>query len=245
MRHLVIVLVRHASHVRQVLAAYVAEVVVLIVIAHVEREPIQRTIVAVRLLTPVHHVVLRNEMSRDRMEAHAEQCAHDQVHELPESPDVYNRRIECNRARYVDKLPLGRLFGIDEQWPQRVERRLKEAPENFLCPTIKEPALPLGRYVNVDNVLALELVVLQVVPLEAAGRRYAHGQVREDGKESIGRHALGAQVVAKLVHCQSHHVVDRPRYRVAAKQPGVPRRALEEMQRKQLDCHPEKDLVLG
>jgi len=70
-------------------------------------------------------------------------------------------------------------------------------------------------------------------------------QVREDRKESIGRHALGAKVVAKLVHRQGHHVVDRPRYRVAAKQPGVPRRALEEVQRKQLDCHPVENLVLG
>ena len=79
LRQRIIVLRGQRTHFGQVEARHPGEVVVLVVVADIVRQEIERTIVGIRLL-PVHKfIVLGNEMTRNRMQAQTKPIGQQEV----------------------------------------------------------------------------------------------------------------------------------------------------------------------
>ncbi len=83
-----------------------------------------------------------------------------------------------------------------------------------------------------------------VISLETCSGWYSHGEVGEYRKESIRCDAPGAEVVGQFVHREGHHVIDRAGEGVAAEQPRVPRRSLQQVEGHELKRDPERHLEL-
>ncbi len=203
----------------------VGEVVVLVVVAHVEGDRVQRAVVGVRLEALVEHVVLRDEVAGNRVEAHRHQRAADHVEQhlaawmiksridtsvltiavqtiiIVLAEEIEHDEIGGELHRRVDKLQLERLLRVGEERPEGVERRLQAHPDELAEGVAEQPRLQLRRDVSVDHVLPLVPVVLQVVALERDGERDPDRQVGEDAQEAVGQRTLHAEtgVVRDLV----------------------------------------------
>src|SRR6185503_9497696 len=66
----VVKLRREGAQLREARAGDVRKVVVLVVVAHVEREPVERAVIRVRLLARAEHVMLGDVMTGNGMQAH-------------------------------------------------------------------------------------------------------------------------------------------------------------------------------
>mmetsp|Transcript_11049 Transcript_11049/g.19982 ORF Transcript_11049/g.19982 Transcript_11049/m.19982 type:complete len:275 (+) Transcript_11049:316-1140(+) len=214
-------------------------------VADVEGQPVEAAVVTVGLLPLVHDVVLGDEVAGNRVDPHAQERSEDEVEEALEAVEVVDDEVEGDLDGDVDLLPEAGVLGVDEERTKGIEGRLQKAPDDLERRVGEDLTLGGGGDVNIQHILALVSVVLHVVPLETGGRRDAHGEVRKEAQETVVDMLLGAEVVGKLVHRQGHHVVDRPRQRVAAEKPCPPARILQQVDAHQLNHNARQYLPLG
>mmetsp|Transcript_19415 Transcript_19415/g.61768 ORF Transcript_19415/g.61768 Transcript_19415/m.61768 type:complete len:385 (+) Transcript_19415:1815-2969(+) len=243
-RQRVVELVGNLAQLGQARASHVGEVVVLVVIADVEGDPVKRTIVRVRLLAGHEGVVLRHEVARHRVQAHAQQGAHEEVQQSPPAEEVDDDRVEDQLDGDVDQLQTRRHARRHIHGPQRVEGRLQDHPDQLHEGTTEHTALPRGGNVPVHVVLALILVVVRVVALE--GRKGGHPQrhAGEHAEHAVVERLAEGQVVRDLVHRQRHRVVDRAAQHVGAHEPGPEGEARSDGAHADLQRHREQHLPL-
>jgi hypothetical protein len=146
--------------------------VVLVVVADVVRERVERAVVAVRLLVEaVPHVVLRDEVPRARVQAAREEAAHDQVRDRAPPERAHEERVERELEGQVERVPERGALRADEARAERVEEDLEGREEGLARDVVEQRELERGGQVRVDAVLAEVLVVLDVVRLARRQRR--------------------------------------------------------------------------
>lgn len=94
LRHIVIKFGCDAFHLGQSAARHGRKVMVFVVIAHIERDEIQWSIVRVGLEAFGKHVVLGNEVSGHGMQSHRKQCANDEVPQNSPAEEIHDNRVE-------------------------------------------------------------------------------------------------------------------------------------------------------
>ena len=102
MRKFVIVLGRHGTHRRQVLAGHKGEIVMFIVISHIESQPVERSVVTVGFLTTVHDVMFSDKVSCHGVDPHSKQGSNTEVGETSKAIKVENDQIKGQTANDID-----------------------------------------------------------------------------------------------------------------------------------------------
>ena len=110
-------------------AGDVREVVVLHMVAHVEREVVPRAVVGVGLVASVEHVVLCDKVGTHRVEAHAQECTGDEIHQRLHPKEVENEPVEDYLHDIVEDFQLCGRFGAYKRWPNSIKKRLQKEPE--------------------------------------------------------------------------------------------------------------------
>mmetsp|Transcript_18862 Transcript_18862/g.34172 ORF Transcript_18862/g.34172 Transcript_18862/m.34172 type:complete len:205 (-) Transcript_18862:392-1006(-) len=203
----------------------------LIMVTHIECKPVEGSIVTIRFLPLVHHIVLGNEVTSDGVHSHTSQSPKYKVEKASNPIKVQNCSIERKKETIVHKLPFRRFLWIYNNGAERVEKRLHQAPQELFGLGGKEPPLKVCGNIYVNNVFTLITVVLHVVSFEGGCGRNSHGKIGKNGEKPVPNDLLRTQVVRQLVHRQRHHMVDTSRQGITAKCPSVPRRSLQELER--------------
>lgn len=126
--------------------------------------------------------MLRNEMPRHRVQAHAQQRANNKVNEALGAKQEEDSGVEGDLHRPVSSFPEGRLLRHHQHRPQGVEGRLQQHPDRFQEAVGEDLSFCSGWDVSVDAVLALVLVVLHMVAAERSAQRSPMGAKREVGR---------------------------------------------------------------
>lgn len=155
-----------SSHLREPPSRDAGEVVVLVVVAHVEGEQVEGTVVRVGLMALQEHVVLGDEVTRDGMQPHAQHGTSQHVDDRLLPPQPVEQGVEGELEHHVGHLQLGDGLGVDAQRPDGVEERLQDDPYKLSEARAEEPAFKLSGDVYVHAVSSQVAVVVQVVALE-------------------------------------------------------------------------------
>ncbi|TNN63945.1 hypothetical protein EYF80_025787 [Liparis tanakae] len=200
------------------------EVVVLVVVAHVEGEQVEGAVVGVGLVALEEHVVLGDEVARDGVQAHPQHGAGQHVDHGLGPPQPAEQGVEGELDGHVGHLQPGDGFGVDAERPDGVEQRLQDNPDKFAQARAEEPAFELGGDVHVDPVSTQVPVVVQVVAFEGGGVGQPDGQVGEHGEVAIpqGLVVPEGRVVGDLVDSKGHRVVDAAAEAVSPEQNPFP-----------------------
>ena len=176
-RNVVVVLGRYLANLGQTIAGYVGEVVMLVVVADVEGDEIERTVVRVGLVALDEHVVLGYEVTGDGMKAEAEQCAADQVEERLVAACVQDEQVEGDLHDAVLHLESVDLFGHFDDGTNRVEEGQHEHVNDFADGRGEQASFNARGQVGIPVLDAEILVVVAVVLLERDECRHGHGQI--------------------------------------------------------------------
>jgi hypothetical protein len=151
---------------RQPRPGHRGEIVVLVVVADVVGEDVERAIVRVRLLVEaVPEVVLGDEVAGERVERAGEEGGEEEVEEGGPAPGADDERVEGELREQVGGVPPCRGLCADEAGPEGVEEDLEGGEEELAEDVVEQEELEPGRQVGVDAVFAEVFVVLDVVPL--------------------------------------------------------------------------------
>ena len=159
---------------------------------------------------------------------------------------MHDQEVERDLHDCVDELKLQGLLGIGEERSKRVEKRLQTHPHKLAEGRAEESCLEDGGDVCVDDVLALVLVVLQVVPLEGHGEGDADGEVGEDAEAAVEQRPLDAEAgaVGDLVDGEHEGVVDDAAEEVGGEDDDGPRLVPHEEEHAELEEHERQHLEL-
>ena len=188
------------------------EVVVLVVQADVVRQEVEGPVVRVGLgdgdavgrvgLRGRHrrvHVVLGDEVARQRVQAAREERGEQEVQHRLEPQGAQDRGVEGELRGHVQGGDPRERHLVDGHGPQGVEEDLEGAEEGLAENRVEEDGLEGRGQVRVQAVDAQGLVVRQVVGPEGGAVGDADGQVRDDGEEPVRRGRAEGEVVADLV----------------------------------------------
>lgn len=162
----VIVLRCHLPHLWQSAPRDIREVVVLIVITHIEGDIIERPIITVRLETFVEHVVLRDEVSSHWMESHSQQGSPSQIEYPLSSKVIKHQEVAGELDNVVDDFQECGSLGVGDDRSQSIKQWLQTHPDQLPKSGAEQSCLQAGRDVSVQLLISLEFVMLQVVPFE-------------------------------------------------------------------------------
>ena len=135
----------------------VGEIVVLVMVAHVEGHHVERAVVRVRLETFLEHVVLRDKVSGHRMKAHGHEGAREQVEEDFAAEIGVDEIVEGKLDHSVEVFEFQGLLRVSEERPEGVEERLEADPDPLCERVAKQFGLERRGYISVDDVLSLIL----------------------------------------------------------------------------------------
>lgn len=147
-------------------AGHAGEVVVFVVVAHIPADVVQAPVIGVRLLSGGEHVVLGDEVAGHGVEAHAEECGEGEVEHGAVAEVVSNDGVSAENKHRVEGVDGAGSLGTNDHGAEGVEEGLAEEPDGLKGRVGEEPSLPGRGDVHVLLRVALELVVLHVVPLE-------------------------------------------------------------------------------
>src|SRR5205823_8050518 len=95
----------HGAQLRQIIPRYRGQIMMLIVITHVQRQPVNRSIITKRLLVKIVRVVLLNPARAYRVQAdRKEKCGHEIKKSSP-TAEIDDRYIVQDRTREVGGEP--------------------------------------------------------------------------------------------------------------------------------------------
>ena len=159
---------------------------VLIVVAHVPGQEVERPVVGVSFVALDEHVVLRDEVARQGVEPHGQERAQHQVGQRLGSQEVPHGKVSAHLDDNVDDLQEGQPLGAHKEGAKGVEVGLEEQPDQLGERVLEEAALKLRGDVHVLLRVTLVTVVLQVVLLERDGHGHPQRQVGEEAEDPIG-----------------------------------------------------------
>lgn len=131
----------------------------LIVIADVERHPIERSVIRVRLVAFDEHVVLGDEVSRHGMKAERDEERQERIDEHSPADEVGKCRVEHELNERVRHLDARRRLWIDGDGPECVEQALQPDPAELAECRLEQARFQARRNVGVDYVVALGMRV--------------------------------------------------------------------------------------
>lgn len=215
------------------------EVVVLIVVAHIEGEKVERAVVGIGLVALEEHVMLSDEVARDRVKAHAQHGAGQHVDHRLGAPQPVEGKVEGELDGHVGQLQLRDGLGVDAEWADGIEEWLQNDPEELADARAEEPTLKVSGDVHIDAVATQVAVVVQVVALEGGRVGQANGQVGKHGEPAVelGPVVAKGRVVGDLVDGQRHGVVDATAKYVSPEEHPLPFQVLHEVERQKLNPH--------
>lgn len=112
------------------------------------------------------HVVLRDEVSRDGMQAQTQYRASDEVDYGLETPKIVDDNVYHKLHDCIEHFQPGHRLGVHHQWTERVEQRLEKEPEHLSGWGAEEPALKVGRNIHVQSISSKITMVVDMVLLE-------------------------------------------------------------------------------
>lgn len=184
---IVVELGRYLAHQRQFGARHRRKVVMLHVIANVEGEQIQDTVVgaglryenfAVRLRDALdqigriqllfghlleQNVVLGHEMAGTRMQTHHDHRAEQQIEYHAQAETVVDQIVKGELHYCVQQFPVSNRLRVHEERPEDVEQRLQNHPDQLHKGGTKDFSLQIAWYVGVQHFIALIAVMIQMV----------------------------------------------------------------------------------
>src|SRR6266480_90847 len=147
---------------------------VLVVVAHVQRHPIDRSVITERLLVEIVCVMLLNPTGTNRMQPNRKEKRERQIKKPRPTAEINNRYIVRRCTREVDEEPPVPHFDrFQAGRPSQLEKRKEHEPQCLAIPFVaNEPRFPMVREISVVFVIALMRMMLQVINAKAhrAGR---------------------------------------------------------------------------
>ena len=165
----------------------VGEIVVLHVVTDVEREVVPWSIVRVRLVASIKHVVLSDKVCRHGVWTHTQEGTSDEIHQTFWPYEVVYEEIEYKLNHVVENFQFCGGFGTDETRSKGVEQWLEEKPEEFARRTAEETTLPVCGDIGIIQVNAQVAMVLHVVFLEGDRHGHTDGEVCPHSKQTVGQ----------------------------------------------------------
>src|SRR5437868_8152407 len=95
----------HGAQLRQVIPRYRRQIMVLIVITHVQRQPVDRSVITKRLLVKIVRVVLLNPAGTYRVQADGEEKCKHEIKKSSPTAEIDDRYIVQDRTREVGGEP--------------------------------------------------------------------------------------------------------------------------------------------
>lgn len=235
------VLVTSGTHRGESASWNAGEVMVLVVVANVKGEQVQRTVVRIRLVAFEEHVVLGDEVSGDGVQAHAQQGSSKHVHNRlgPQSP--VQQHVKGHLKDDVGYLQLTNGLGIDAERSDSVEKWLQDYPDELAEACAEEPSLQLGGNIHIHSISAQVAMMVQVIALERCRIGEADGQVGKHGKVAVphGLVVSKSRVVGDLVNGEGHRVVDAAAKSISPKQNPFPAQIFDQVKGTKLHGHHE------
>lgn len=184
----------------------------LIVVAHVEYNGVQRPIIRVGFIAFPEHVMFGNEVASHRMKSHGQEGAYDKVGQRAVAAHVQQYDVEGKLNGEVQHLQHGQRFGSQEQRAKRVEEGLQQYPQELGEGVVEKSAFKVRGNVHIHFIIPLVLVMLDVILLKDDRVWHANDEVTEDSQQPVSPRILVAKskIVGDLVNGQSHGVVDDP-----------------------------------
>ncbi|GMS97004.1 hypothetical protein PENTCL1PPCAC_19179, partial [Pristionchus entomophagus] len=206
----IVVLGRDLADLGQIHAAHKGEVVVLDVVTDVEREHVDRAVIARCLLSLSEHIVVRDVVASQRMKKLTNEKSTEQERDRLPAAETAIDDIECQLNDKIRHLEIRDCLRIDGEWPEGVEDWLEEHPQGLSRGGRECVGLPLRRNVRVDHILAQVPMVLQVVLLEGDRHRNQHRKICDETEEAVCEWSSAAVclVVRDLENCECECVVD-------------------------------------
>src|SRR5438270_6108473 len=95
----------HGAQLRQIVPWYRWQIMVLIVIAHVQRQPVDRSVITKRLLIKIVRVVLLNPAGTYRVQPDRKEKGEHEIKKASPTAEIDNRYIVQDRTREVGGEP--------------------------------------------------------------------------------------------------------------------------------------------
>ena len=121
----------------------------LVMVAHIKCKGVQRAIVRVCLVALLEHVVLRDKVTGNRMEPEGEEGARGQVEERAGTHRRENDNIKSHLNYKVDHVHGINGLRPEEEWPECIENRLENNPDEFGKRVCEQAALDAAGDVHV------------------------------------------------------------------------------------------------
>ena len=94
--------------------------------------------------------MLGDKMGGARMRAHAEHRAGEQKDERLDAQKLQNEQVKRELHEQIDDFQVAGDFWIDEQRPDRVEKRLQRDPKRLSRRRIEETSLKVRRQISIQ-----------------------------------------------------------------------------------------------
>lgn len=154
---------------------------VLVVVADVVCDNVERAVVRVRLLVgAVPEKVLRDEVCRARVQGARKEGREEEVEQRAHACELVERKVERQLRSDVGDVPACEALGADEARAEGVKEDLERGEEDLSEDGIEAEELEAGRQIRVDAVLAEKLVMLDVIPLGESASARTQKSERED-----------------------------------------------------------------
>lgn len=207
----------------------------LIVVAHIVREHIERAVVAERLWhrdvvvgvlglggNGLVDVVLRDEVAGRRVPGSGQERAEQEVQDrLVTVQGRDHDVVKCKLHDEVEEVDPSEGDLEDTHGPDGIEEDLEGAEECLAQDGVQDHSFEGGGKVGIQPVHSQALVVRQVVGPEARAVRQPDGQVGEDGEQPVCQRGSEGQVVADFMD-REEEVLVRGRADDVCKRPELP-----------------------
>src|ERR1700682_5254252 len=156
------------SKLRQVIPGDRREIVVLIMVTHIERHPVDRPVIAERLLVRIERIVLLHPTRAHGMKADGKEKGTSQIPEAGPTAEIKNRNVVGDGAEEIRDGPGVPKRDRFQTWrPRHLKNWKQEKRKSFAVPFVAdEPRLPLAGDVGVRFVVALMRVMFEMVNAE-------------------------------------------------------------------------------
>src|SRR5256886_12241364 len=193
---------RHRAQLRQIVPWDRRQIVVLVVIAHVQRHTIDRSVITERLLVEIVSVMLLNPASTHRMQPNRKEKCQRKVKKPRPTAEVNNGCVIRGRAREIHEeppVPHGDRF---QTWrPRHLEKRKKHEPQRLAIPFVADQLrLPMVREVSVIFIIPLMRMMLQMINAKTHGTRCEVRKIGNDSHHFVPAFAPEYEVVSCIVN---------------------------------------------
>ena len=177
----------------------------LVVMPDIERDAIDRAVVAESLLVGVERVVLLHPARAHGMQPDGKEKRENEVTKSRPPAEVNHRRIVGDGANRIHQHPaVPHRDRLQPRRPRQLEKRKEKQPDRFAIPLVTDQArLPATRDIGVQFVVALVGVMLEMVNPEADRARHQIRQIGQNGDEPVQRLVPENEIVNRVVN---HHV---------------------------------------